>query len=248
MGFDPFGDSGGKIMSPDIRKLTNELGELMRGQLGKGVDAYGGQIVPGMNENTASVLGAASGLMTGDPNRDAAIQSLMSGAGDPEGVRAYYESQLAPSQKSFMDSLRVIDDRYGDTWGTSGSHGKVVGDATANYGIGMGQLLGQLTFDDRNAARDRMATGVSASFANSQDQMSRLGALLGFGDYQRGLEGEQLGADFSKWQTEQAYNNPWLGFLGTALSTAQPSAPQAGDLEKGKAIFSFVDPFLAGRF
>lgn len=235
---DMFGDAGGRVMSRDVRGLTNDLGKLMRSQLGQGVATYGGQLVPTMNANTEGVLGAAGGLLTGDPNRDAAIQSLMSGAGDPAGVRSYYESQLAPAQKGFMDSLRVIDDRYGDTWGTSGAHGKVVGDATANYGIGLNQLLGQLTYDDRNAARDRQIAGVSASIGNSQDQMARLGTLLGFGDYQRGLEGEQIAADYGQWQAAQAYNNPWLGFLGTTLGTAQPSAPRAGLLEKGAAGFN----------
>lgn len=237
MGFmdDLFGSSGGQITSRNVRGLTNDLGALMRGQLGQSASTYGGQLVPNMNANTESVLGAAGGLLQGDPNRDAAIQSLLSGAGDPQGVRAYYQSQLAPAQKGFLDSLRVIDDRYGDTWGASGAHGKVVGDATANYGIGLNQLLGQLTYDDRNAARDRMSTGVSASLASSQDQMSRLGTLLGFGDYQRGLEGEKIAADYGQWQAAQAYNNPWLGFLGTTLGTAQQEAPRAGLLEKGAA-------------
>ncbi len=240
MGFmdDMFGDAGGQIMSPEIRQLTSKLGSLMKRQLGKGVEVYDGQLVPGMNSNTESVLGAANGLLGNDPNRDAAIQSLLSGAGDPEGVRAYYESQLAPAREQFMDSLSMLDDRYGDTWGTSGSHGRVVGDATANYGIGLNQLLGQLTYDDRNAARDRMAVGVNASIGDSQDEMARLGTLLGFGDYQRGMEAEQIGADFGQWSAGQAYNNPWLGFLGTTLGTAQQSPPRAGLLEKGAAGFS----------
>lgn len=232
-----FGDSGGGIMSRDVRKLTNDLGALMRGQLGQGAETYSGPLVPGMNENTQSVLNSAGGLLTGDPNRDAAIQQMMSGAGDPEAVRRYYEeSVLAPSQRDFQDALGVIDDRYGDTWGQTGAHMGAVADATANYGIGLGQVLGGLVYDDRNAARDRQGQGVMQSLASGQDQVNRMGALLGFGDYERGLTGEQYGADYSQWQAGQAYNNPWLGFLGTTLGTAQQEAPKAGLLDKYSAV------------
>jgi hypothetical protein len=246
---DLFGDSGGQIMSTDLRKLTNELGGLLRGQLGKGADVYGGQLTPGMNQNTLDAFGAAGGLMTGNPEQDAAIQRLMSGAGDIEGVNQFYQqSVLDPSRRDFNDALRVVDDRYGDVWGTSGAHAKAVADATSNYGIGLGQVLGNLVYNDRNAAADRQLGGVQASQSAEQNQMAQLNTLLGVGDYQRGLEGEGLAADYSQWQAGQAYNNPWLGFLGTALSTAQPSPPRAGLLEKAQAGFSFVDPFMAGRF
>lgn len=239
MGFadDLFGDSGGQIMSRDVRGLTNDLGSLMRKQLGKGIETYSGPLVPGMNENTQGVFDAAGGLAgQSDPNRDAAIQRLMSGAGDPAGVRAYYESQLAPAQRGYTDALRQVDERYGDAWGTSGAHGKAVADATSRYGMGLNSLLGELTYQDRNAAADRQLGGIQASLGASQDYMSRLNSQLGIGDYQRGLEGEQMSADYNQWQAGQAYNNPWLGFLGTTLGTAQPSAPQSGFIDKYAAV------------
>lgn len=241
---DLFGDSGGQIMSRDVRKLTNELGALMRQQLGQGVPTYTGPLVPGLNENTSAAFSAAGGLLGGDPNRDAAIASLMSGAGDPEAVRRYYEeSVLAPSQRDFNDALRVVDELYGDTWGPTGAHMKAVADATSNYGIGLGQVLGDLVYQDRNAARDRQAVGVNASLGASQDYLGRLNSMLGIGDYERGITGEQYAADYGQWQAGQAYNNPWLGFLGTSLSTAQPSAPQSGGLERGLGLARMFLPF-----
>jgi hypothetical protein len=84
--------------------------------------------------------------------------------------------------------------------------------------------------------------GVSGSIANQQNQAGMLNQVLGMGDYQRGMEGEQNQEGYQKWLSGQDYNNPWLGFLGTALSTATPEAPKSGLLDKAGAIYGMT-PF-----
>ena len=240
MGFmdDLFGDSGGGIKSRDLRKLIDNLAETMVANLGQSGPVYGGQLTPGVNANTQSVFDSAGGLLGVNPQQSAAISSLLSGRGDPAGVQAYYQSQIAPAEQQFTDALKQIDGRYGNTWGTSGAHTRAVSDATANYGLGMDELLGNLVYQDRNAAADRQVQGVNASLGASQDYQSRLSSLLGIGDYQRGIQGEDIAANYNQWNAGQAYNNPWLGFLGTSLGTAQQAPPRAGLLEKGAAGFN----------
>lgn len=238
------GDSGGQIMSRDIRATTNKLGKIMKNQLGQGAEVYQGPLVPGTNPQIEAALAGYGGLLEQDPAVSAGLSQLLSGAGDPEAVRRYYEeSVLAPSQLAFNDQLQQIGDTYGSTWGTSGAMPRMMADATARFGTGIGSVLGDLVFQDRNAAIDRIGSGIGLSLNNQQTQAGMLNNVLGMGDYSRGIAGEQNQADYSKWLSGQDYNNPWLGFLGTALSTAQPSAPQASGLEKGIGIARTILPF-----
>lgn len=239
MGFmdDIFGDSGGQVMNRDTRKLIGALSKRLRKELGQGAEVYGGPLVPGSNENIDMALQGAGGLLYQDPAVMSGISQLLAGPGDGQAVRDYYESSvLAPAQLAFQDQLQQIGDTYGSTWGTSGAFPRMAADATARFGTGIGSVLGELVYADRNAALDRLGMGVNASIANQQNQAGMLGQVLGMGDYERGIQGEQYAADYSQWLSGQDYNNPWLGFLGTALSTAQPSAPQSGLLDKYAAI------------
>lgn len=183
-------------------------------------EPYEGQIVPDVNANTQAAIDQAGGLLQQDPAMQSAVADLLSGAGDPESVRQFYEqSVVAPAEQEFEDALRLVDDRYGDTWGPTGAHQRMVADATSRFGTGIGSVLGELVYRDRNAARDRQYQGVQAGIGANTDYMNRLGATLGIGDYQRGLQGEELAGDLAKWQQSQPYNNPWLGFLGPALGS-----------------------------
>lgn len=238
------GDSGGQIMDPELRKLTRDLSKLMRGELGQGADVYGGPIVPGSNANIESALSGAGGLLTQDPAVSAGISQLLAGPGDGQAVQDYYKSSvLDPATLAFQDQLTQIGDTYGNTWGTSGAFPKMAADATARFGTGIGSVLGELVYNDRNAALDRIGQGVGLSIGNQQNQAGMLSQVLGMGDYARGMEGEQNQADYQKWMAGQDYNNPWLGFLGTTLGTAQMSAPQASGLEKGIGIARTILPF-----
>lgn len=241
---DLFGDSGGSIMNPATAKLTRRLSNKLVNEFGEGAEVYGGQITPGSNANIEAALGGASGLLYQDPAIQAGLSQLLAGPGDQQAVMDYYQSSvLDPATLAFQDQLQQIGDTYGNTWGTSGAFPRMVSDATARFGTGIGSVLGELVYNDRNAALDRIGQGVSGSIANQQNQAGMLGQVLGMGDYQRGMVGEQNQEDYNKWLSGQDYNNPWLGFLGTALSTAQPTAPQAGLLEKGVGIARTILPF-----
>lgn len=239
-----FGDSGGGVTNPHLQKLIKNLSKKMVSELGQPADVYAGQIVPGVNANQQTAFDAAGGLLYEDPAIGEGISRLLSGQGDPQAVRDYYnESVLAPATQAFNDQLQQIGETYGDTWGVSGAHPKMVADATSRFGTGIGSVLGELVYNDRNAALDRIGTGVGLAQNQQQQRAGMLGQVLGIGDYQRGLDAENYQADYQKWLAGQDYNNPWLGFLGTTLGTAQQEAPQAGLLEKGLALTRTILPF-----
>lgn len=228
------------LLTGQQSKLLKNISKMARNNLGQGIDPYTGDISPGSNQEIQTAISGMYNALNPDQGRTDAINQLMSGAGDPEGVRQFYEqSVLAPSQQAFGDALRVVDDRYGDAWGTSGAHMRAVGDATSNFGIGIGSVLGDLVYQDRNAARDRQFGGVQASLADSQNTQGLLGNLFGAGDYQRGIQADQNAEALAKWEQAQAYNNPWLGLLAPALGTqAFGYGEQSGLLQKAQALNS----------
>lgn len=239
MGFmdDIFGDAGGQVMNRDTRKLIGNLSNKLRKQLGQGAEVYSGQITPDSNTNIEAALAGAEGLLYQDPQIQVGLSQLLAGPGDQQAVMDYYKSSvLDPATLAFNDQIQQIGDTYGNTWGTSGAFPRMAADATARFGTGIGGVLGELVYNDRNAALDRIGMGVEGSILNQQNQAGMLGQVLGMGDYQRGMQGEQNAEDYGKWLSGQDYNNPWLGFLGTALSTAQPSAPKSGLLDKYAAV------------
>jgi hypothetical protein len=238
-----FGDAGGGIQNKNLARLTRNLSKKLESELGQGAEVYQGAITPGSNQNIQSALEGAGSLMYQDPQIQAGLSQLLAGPGDGQAVRDYYQSSVIdPATLAFQDQLAQIGDTYGNTWGTSGAFPRMAADATARFGTGIGSVLGELVYNDRNASLDRIGMGVSGSIANQQNQAGMLNQVLGMGDYQRGMEGEQNQEGYQKWLSGQDYNNPWLGFLGTALSTATPEAPKSGLLDKAGAIYGMT-PF-----
>jgi|JI10StandDraft_1071094.scaffolds.fasta_scaffold23901_3 hypothetical protein len=236
-----FGDAGGGIANPKTAKLTRRLSNKLLNEFGEGAEVYGGDLVAGTNANIENALGGASGLLYQDPQIQAGLSQLLAGPGDGQAVRDYYQSSVIdPATLAFQDQMQQIGDTYGNTWGTSGAFPRMAADATARFGTGIGSVLGELVYNDRNASLDRIGQGVQGSLAAQQNQAGMLNQVLGMGDYERGLVGEENQANYSQWLSGQDYNNPWLGFLGTALSTATPQAPQSGLLDKAGAIYGMT--------
>lgn len=239
-----FGSSGGGYVNKDHGRLARKLTRTVLDEFGQGADVYGGPITPGSNANIDSALEGAGGMLYQDPQVQAGLSQLLAGPGDGQAVRDYYQSSVIdPATLAFQDQMNQIGDTYGNTWGTSGAFPRMAADATARFGTGIGSVLGELVYNDRNASLDRIGQGVQGSLANQQTQAGMLGQVLGMGDYQRGMEGEANQADYNQWMSGQDYNNPWLGFLGAAMSTARQEAPTAGSLEKGLAIGRMALPF-----
>lgn len=233
------------VLTGGQKRLLNSLTDVLGQQLGQSGPVYGGTVTPGLNTMQTQAMAQGRGLESGRIDDSGAITSLLSGAGDPAAVQSYYRDAIVPAAtQDFNDALRTIDARYGNTWGGSGAHQRGVSNAAARFGTGLGQILGGLVYNDRNAAQDRMATGVQANAIRNQDQRANIDALMGLGNVQRSYEGQQNQEALSKWEAGQAYNNPWFGLLGPALGTnAYGTGQQQG---YGSAILGGLGGLLGG--
>lgn len=198
-----------------------------------GVDQYQGQLSPNANSLMNQSFNTASGITQQQPGMQSALQQQLAGAGNPQDVQNYYQSQLGASQNNFQEMMRGVRDRYGSTYGASGALPRMEGLALGQYGAEQDRLLGQLTYDDRNASRDRQLGGINAGIGMQQQNVANMAAQYGMGQNQRGLEAEQNAEAYQKWQAKQAYNNPWLQLLGPTLGTQALSSRQVGGIVPG---------------
>ena len=214
------GSSGTQsILTGGQNKLLKDVTGYARNNLGRSVDVYQGSRIPGANANMQAAFGGAQDLSQANPNIMGAINQQLAGAGDPAGVRSMYESALAPARTEFDRTLQQVGSKYGDVWGSSGAHQDMVGRTVENYGNNLNSLLGNLTYNDRQAAMNRQLQAIPAAISGDQNQRMGLQSLLDIGQAERGVAAQGAAEDYEKWFAGQAYNNPWLGLIGPALGT-----------------------------
>jgi len=247
------------IMTGKQKGLLNQMSDLLGQNVGQGIDAYGGQITPGATANQMGAWQGASNLFN-DPrgiDPSAAQRQLLSG--DPafqidpaQRERFYNDALVAPARASFRDTMQGIDQRYGAGFGESGSHRGAGYRAAEDFETGLMGKRAELLYADEMASRGaaeagmgRMAQGVSMAPQLGQDYRANLGAMSQLGGEERSIAGQQLGEEYNKWQTEQDYNNPWLGFFGSTMS-AQPFAIQ-NNPGMGGAVMSTLMPMVGGK-
>ena len=220
MDFFTGGTSQQSTLSGAQREVMGALGKYLTPEIGKGAAQYQGQTLAPTNNMMTSALGGFPGV-TGDTNAlfRNAMGSVLGGAEDPAAVEALYRSRLDPARLEFNRTLQDVEGRYGDTWGRSGALPEMAGRATAEYGMGLNSMLGEMVFQDRNQAKDRQLQGMAPSVAMQQQRIGNLESLYDAGTTQRGLAQEPLTEGYNKFLGEQWYNNPALQLLGPMLGT-----------------------------
>ena len=232
-------------------KFEKNIFNKVNPQIGKPTEVYGGQSIAGRNPLLNSAVGGMPGAMGMNPNVQGALDQQLSGAGDPAGVRAMYEGALGPAQLEFQRALQQVGSNYGDTWGRSGAMPEMAGRTTAEYGMGLNQLLGQLTYQDRQAAMDRQAGAIPMATNVRDSNINALNAQYGMGTAERAIEQQALTGNANNWTAKQWYSNPALA-LGQGLMGIQNSAfmEQPGKVNMGigaaAGLFSAGTAGLAG--
>ena len=218
-----------------VRSLDQMTGQLER-NIGQGVESYGGQITPDATANQLAAFQGAGNLFS-DPRVDSsgAINQLMSGDPafqiDPAQREAFYQDALvAPARAQFQDTLQQVDQRYGAGFGEAGAMRGMANRATADFETNLMGKRAELIYADEMARRgaaesgmNRMVQGVGLAPTYDANRRQNLGLQATLGGEERAIAGQHAGEAYNKWQTEQDYNNPWLGFFGSAMS-AQPNA------------------------
>jgi hypothetical protein len=213
------GPSSESILNDTQSDIFGSLGNLVNDQIGRAGPVYQGQRIANSTANQRGAFAGAPGAAQQNPNLNPAINSALSGAGNPDEVRQLFQDSLGPANLAFDRQLNEVGNRYGDVYGRSGALPEMAGRATAEYGMGLNQLLGQLTYNDQNAARDRQAGSIAPAVMAQQQQMQSLKDLFNIGTAEQGLNQQQLMGNYSQWQDQQWENNPALDFLPLIMGT-----------------------------
>lgn len=207
------------LSGPQMKFMTN-IYKNVNPTIGKPVETYGGETLAGVNPMMQGAMAAYPGAANLNPGVNSALDNQLSGAGDPEGVRAMYESALGPAKRDFMDTLSDVGARYGDVWGRSGAHAAMSGRAVSDYGMGLNNLLANLVYNDRQAANERQANAIPLATAVRDSNLGALGSVYGMGTQQRAIEQQKLLGAYNAWNAKQWYNNPAIP-LGQSLMGVQ---------------------------
>lgn len=209
-------------------------------ELQSGVFGAAGALAPIANK----ALGASGTIMD---YYDPGLSSRVSGQSetaltdllkkfDPTAAnKAFDVGVQAPTIAAWeRDVLPKIMERFaGANAGNSGAINRTLSRSGADLMQNLGATRANTLFNAENANENRRlsALGISPAIAGMSNQnislagqaaslgASALGTQLGIGGAQRGIEQENLDALLAKYETAQAYNNPWLKFLPTALNT-----------------------------
>ena len=260
------GSTNKNLWSTGQQNIAKALQRQVGDAVGRGVEAYGGEIAPGATQNQQLAYDAAPGLLASQRNRgvETALGSILSGNPayqiDPARSAAFYnDSVLLPAQRQFQDTMQGIDARYGARFGRSGGQQEAIGRAATDFNTNLAGIRGDLVFQDEQARRaalesaaGRQLQGVGASvgYRDSQQENQRrnLVTLAGLGGEQRAITGQQNAEDYGKWQYSQPYNNPWLGFMGAALAPPPTQTNQTPGALAGAGSFMSGLSGLLGMF
>lgn len=206
---DLFGGSEERsLLTPQQNKFMRKIFNSVNPTIGKEVPGYGGETIAGINPMMQGAMASFPGTANLTPGVEAALAAQLSGAGDPAGVRSIYESALAPAKVNFMDTLNEVGSRYGDVWGRSGAHPMMAGRATADFGMGLNNLLANLVYQDRQAGMDRQAAAIPMATGLRDSNMNAMAQVYNMGTAQRGITQQKLTGDYNAWNAKQWYNNP----------------------------------------
>ncbi len=208
-----------EVLTPGQMELLDELTNLLKGQLGQGVEPYPGQLVPGASEiqqQLFEMLMPSGGSVGGLTKQGADyVSQLMQQQFNPKEAQDYWQrAYVKPAQRTWEETVvPEVMERY------AGQNALDSGAARRALAKSWGDVQSQL-----NAELAKILWGEKQSLTQRQDIASQLGLnllpqVMGIGEEQRGITQEMLQEPYQKWQMSQAWANPWLNYLGTALGT-----------------------------
>jgi len=207
-----FGQKPDRTVDPfaDIRPLQEQLNDLLSGQLGQGVERFGGQRVPGASglqtagfdvargltpiasggqqfgaRQTAGLDPGTAGRVTGQAEQ--ALSSIL-GPQDLEAVNELFQTGFVdPAQANIDRLLRGVSERFagsGSAGATSGgAFGRSLGRAAGEAGTQLNAQLAKILFETDQTNKNRRLQGVGAAtnLAQLPGQLAGQGERLGLG-------------------------------------------------------------------
>lgn len=167
----------------------------------------------------------------------------------PEVYDEYYRTAIEPLARSnFEDMIQQILHRTA-SGGSSGNVTANLGKALTNFELGLAAQKSGIALQGAERKQDLLMAnrGMIPGLLSSSRAEEAFGPAMKLqaGGYQRANDQANLNAKFQQWQMQQAYNNPWLGFVQSAVSGVQPY-PVYGGSSSGISPWLSMIPAAGG--
>ncbi|WP_028316547.1 hypothetical protein [Desulfatibacillum aliphaticivorans] len=198
------------------------LNQLLAGQLGQGVESYGGQISAGVSPLQQQGFDLVNQLIQGEGaygQGQNALSALL-GDFDETGVREAWEASVKdPMIQNWQDEiLPEIQEHYiAANAGSSGAATRAITDSGQDLAVDLASSLSESMYSAEQSHLDRQASSLPLALDYAQ---APIDLAMTAGQTQRDISGEQLLEEYQKWAYEQPYNNPWLSYLNLGLNTS----------------------------
>lgn len=212
-------------LTPEQQQSLRGLNQQVGGQIGQGIDPYGGQIAPGTSALQQQGFGALSGQGQQAQGYQSSINRLMAGESayqaDPEARQGVYEAQRQRSMRDFQQNVvpQILEQYNAQGLGRSGGIEQALAGAGGELALRNREYDASLEYQDEESRRRAAEAGAGRQIQGIQGYQSAIEQILGAGAEQRGIQGEQLAEEYQRYEAGQAYNNPWLQYLDAALGT-----------------------------
>lgn len=233
-------------LTPEQQAILKSLGITLGGQIGQGVEAYGGDMYADPSGLNNTLFNYLNMVMTGsDPSTskaNAGIDALMAKFQtpiqeqpfDPQNITSYFEQGVrAPAMRNLNETvLPAIAEKYASKNALrSGAVMKEMFDTAGNLESDLSGQLSQLLYQgsEVNANRElQRKLGLESTYTSGMNQViaqllgqpiNTMNAALPIAQQEQTLEQLPFTEAYNKWSSSQAYNNPWLQYLQQALGT-----------------------------
>ena len=211
------------ILTPEQMQALSGIIDQLLPQIGQPGEVYQGQIAPGVSplqQQGFDMLGSMFGGQSGN-----ALSNMLSGQSayqvDPAARDKLYGAEQASQMSQLQDTFKMIEERANMSGaGRSGSLQRSLGRAAGETQLGLGQFYGGLSYQDEQARRMGLESAAQRQVGGLGAQQGMLQMLLGGGDMQRNIAGQQNAEGYNKWMAAQPWANPTVAaFLPTVLGT-----------------------------
>jgi hypothetical protein len=211
------------ILSPEQNQVLRALVAQVLPQIGQAGEVYQGQIAPGaspLQQQGFDMLGGMFGGQSGN-----ALANMLSGQSayqvDPAARDKLYGAEKASQMSQLQDTFKMIEERANMSGaGRSGGLQHSLGQAAAQTQLGLGQFYGGLSYKDEQERRMGLENAAQRQLGGLGAQQGMLQMLLGGGQTQRNIMGQQNAEGYNKWLAAQPYANPMVSaYLPTILGT-----------------------------
>ena len=213
------GSSGGYQGSQST--LTHEQGSLLarlapflEGQIGQGISM---KDAPYKSPSQQQIYDLLPGMIR-DQKDELYFKSQdalgnMLGEYDPTDARNFWESSVVnPAMEKWRtDIVPAMDEMFVSRNAlSSGARNRSLAESGRRLTTDLSSQLGSLLYKDKADWRSGQLKAIPQASALGTAQLGDLTQLLG-------LSTVEAAGEMEKWKAEQAYNNPWLQYLSTAL-------------------------------